>query len=435
MGPLVIDRRSFLLLTGAAGAGATLLACADHREPSGAGAAPRLPDYTSTLTEKIPALMAENGIPGAIVLIRSPEKGDWKATFGVRKIGEDSPPDIEDHVRIASITKTMTATVVLQLQQEGALSIDEPVSRYVTGVPNGDAITLAHLAEMRSGLYSYADDPEFAATLQSHPDTVWTPRQLLTVAFAHPPNFEPGSRYEYNNTNYVLLGLVIEKVTGMTAADALRTRIFDPLDLQATTLPAAVDSTLPDPHPRGYMWGPNEAYEGPLPQTQLDAALAGDLTPSDHTDDNPSWAWTAGGVISRAEDVAVFVEAMVAGSLLDVETRQWRLASMRPTDPSDPGGLSELGFGTYGFGLEGAGPMYGHPGNIVGFAGLAAHDPEAGNTVVILTTVYLTPQGGPPQNVLFAPILAELYPDVAARLTAASAPDTPVPTSSTGPGR
>ena len=164
------------------------------------------------------------------------------------------------------------------------------------------------------------------------------------------------------------------------------------------------------------------AFEEPLPEAQLRAALAGELKPADHTNDNPSWAWTAGGVISRADEVADFVEAMVSGRLLNDTTRQWRLANMKPTDPSDPGGISKLGFGTYGFGIEGAGPMYGHPGNIVGFSGVAAHDPKAGTTVVILTTVYLTPQGGPPQNALFKPIFAQLYPEVAAQLPGGSSP-------------
>ncbi|OBB56210.1 twin-arginine translocation pathway signal protein [Mycolicibacterium monacense] len=438
IGPLrdaTIGRRSLLLLTGAVGAGAVLAACAKPPRPPSAGAIPPMPVYAAALNEQIPPILKENGIPGAIVLIRSPDKGDWSATFGVAGIGSDAPPSLHDHVRIASISKSMTATVILQLQQEGELAITDPISRYVPGVPDGDSITIQQLAEMRSGLYSYADDPEFAATLEKQPDTVWTPQQLLGIAFAHPQNFPPGRQYEYSNTNYVLLGLVIEKVTGRTAAAALKARIFDPLGLRNTMLPAAADAALPDPHPRGYMWGPNEASDGPLPQAQLEAALAGDLQPADHTNDNPSWAWTAGGVISRAEDVADFIEAMVAGPLLDDATRQWRLVNMKPTDLSDPGGASKLGFGTYGFGLEGAGPMYGHPGNIVGFSGLAAHDPKVGTTVVILTTVYLTPRGDSPQNALFAPILSQLYPDVAAQLPGLDSSRSTPPTSSTGPGR
>ncbi|WP_237573388.1 serine hydrolase [Mycolicibacterium lacusdiani] len=145
-------------------------------------------------------------------------------------------------------------------------------------------------------------------------------------------------------------------------------------------------------------------------------ALAGERLPADHTDDNPSWVWRAGGVISCAEEVADFTEGIVAGSLLDETTRQWRLASLKPMNAAATGAAASLGFGTYGLGLEGAGPMFGHPGNMVGFSGLAVHDPTAGNTVIVLATVYLTPQGDAPQNVLFVPILAQLCPEIAARL-------------------
>ncbi|HYO00500.1 MAG TPA: serine hydrolase domain-containing protein [Mycobacterium sp.] len=443
----MIGRRSLLLLASAVGAEAALVACARDPRPPGDIAVPQTPAYAVALNEQMPAILRDNGIPGAIVLVRSREKGNWSATFGVAGIGSKVPPSIDDHVRIGSITKTLTATVILQLQQEGRLAIAHPISRYLPWVPNGDNITIHQLAEMRSGLYSYTSDPTFAATLEKRPDTVWTPQQLLDIAFAHPPNFAPGRQYEYSNTNYVLLGLVIEQLTGMSAASALQTRIFDPLGLRNTALPAAADSELPSPYPRGYMWGPNEAYEGPLPEAQQKAALTGALAPADHTDDNPSWAWTAGAVTSRAEDVADFIEAMVGGSLLNETSRQWRLANLKPMDSSAAGRAAELGFGTYGFGLEGAGPMYGHPGNIVGFSGLAVHDPKVGNTVVILATVYLTVQGDSPQNVLFKPIFRQLYPDVDAQLRGESPPTSspstspaPVgtstaPTSSTGPGR
>ncbi|MDF2827346.1 MAG: Serine-type D-Ala-D-Ala carboxypeptidase [Mycobacterium sp.] len=426
--PTVLDRRTLMLLAGAVGSEAVLLACGSKSRPANPTADRPEPAYARILKEQLPVLMKENGIPGAIVLVRSSEKGDWRATFGLADVTGTAPPSVDDHVRIGSLTKTLTATVILQLQQEGRLAISDPISRFLPQVPNGENITIRQLAEMRSGLYSYTGDPAFAATLERRPETVWTPQQLLDVAFAHPPNAPPGSQYEYNNTNYVLLGLVIEELTGMSASDALRTRIFEPLGLRNTTLPAATDSGLPAEHPRGYMWGPNEAFEGPLPQPQLEAALSGERRPDDHTDDNPSWAWTAGAVVSRAEDVADFTEAMVAGSLLDETTRQWRLANLKPMNAAATGVAAELGFGTYGFGLEGAGPMFGHPGNMVGFSGLAVHDPKAGNTVVVLATVYLTPQGEAPQNTLFTPIFAQLYPEIAGRLAGESAASGSPPT-------
>ena len=117
----------------------------------------------------------------------------------------------------------MTAAVIMQLAQEGKLSLDDPVSKYVPGVPNGDNITIAELLEMRSGLYNYTNAPKISATIDHDPTKVWTPAELLAIAFAHPPNFPPGTAYEYNNTNYALLGLIAEKVDGKPLAKRSRT--------------------------------------------------------------------------------------------------------------------------------------------------------------------------------------------------------------------
>ena len=105
-------------------------------------------------------------------------------------------------------------------------------------MPNGDHITIAELLEMRSGLYNYTDAPAISESMDHHPAKVWTPAELLALAFAHPPNFPPGTAYEYNNTNYALLGLIIEKVGGKPLAQAMQDRLFGPLHLQHTALPA-----------------------------------------------------------------------------------------------------------------------------------------------------------------------------------------------------
>jgi D-alanyl-D-alanine carboxypeptidase len=151
-------------------------------------------------------------IPGAVVLLRIPQ-ADFTVTFGTTLLGAISPPSADTHFRIASNTKTMTAAVIMQLAQENKLSLDDPISKYVPGVPNGDNITISELLEMRSGLYNYTNDPIISATIDTDPAKVWTPAELLAIAFAHPPNFPPGTEYEYDNTNYTLLGLVAEKST------------------------------------------------------------------------------------------------------------------------------------------------------------------------------------------------------------------------------
>ena len=156
-------------------------------------------------------------VPGAVVLVRTPQ-GEFTATYGTTELGAASPPSADTHFRIASNTKTMTAAVIMQLAQEGKLSLDDPVSKYVPGVPNGDNITIAELLEMRSGLYNYTEAPEVSASSDRDPAKAWSPAEVLAIAFARPPNFAPGTAFEYNNTNYVLLGLVAEKVDGKPLA-------------------------------------------------------------------------------------------------------------------------------------------------------------------------------------------------------------------------
>jgi D-alanyl-D-alanine carboxypeptidase len=120
-------------------------------------------------------------------------------------------------------------------------------------VPNGDNITIAQLLEMRSGLYNYTNDPIISKTIDTDPTKVWTPAELLAIAFAHPPNFPPGKEYEYNNTNYALLGLVAEKVDGKPLAQIMHERLFGPQNMQHTELPSSTVSTIPEPYSHGYL--------------------------------------------------------------------------------------------------------------------------------------------------------------------------------------
>jgi CubicO group peptidase (beta-lactamase class C family) len=149
----------------------------------------------------------------------------------------------------------MTAAVIVLLAQEGKLSLDDPVSKYVPGVPDGDNITITELLNMRSGLYTYDDDPEFWAILERDPAKVWTPAEVLMIAFKHPPYFPPGTGFHYSNTNYALLGLIAEKIDGKPLASCFQDRLFGPLGLKDTLLPATDSNTLPDPYSHGYLYG------------------------------------------------------------------------------------------------------------------------------------------------------------------------------------
>jgi D-alanyl-D-alanine carboxypeptidase len=324
-------------------------------------------------------------------LIKSPKRGNWSATFGTAEIGKRIPMSLSDYFRVGSNTKTMTSTVILQLVEEGKLKLDDPIAKFRPDVPNGENITIEELSEMRSGLFSYTFDQGFNETLDRNPQKAWKPNELLTIAFSHPPNFAPGTEYEYSNTNIALLGVVIQKLTGMSASAAFKQRIFDPLKLKHTFLPARTDSKIPDPHAQGYQFGTNAATINSyaVPKAKLPAALNGTLRPIDYTDANPSWGWTAGGAISTPHDLAAYVKALVGGGLLDKKMQKLRLDSIRPTSPEAPKGVG------YGLGIAQFAPnLLGHDGQIPGYSSFMAYNKKTHDTIIIGTNLAASPVGG-----------------------------------------
>lgn len=371
------------------------------------------PAYVAAVSESVTTTMKDNVIPGAVVLIASPDQGDWTGAFGTRTWGMDDPMQATDQFRIGSNTKTMTSTVILQLVQEGKLALDDPISRYVDGVPGGDRITIANLSEMRSGLYSYSFDPGFNHTLDQEPQKVWTPQELLDIAFGHPQNGPPGQKFDYSNTNIILLGMVIEKLTGMSASQAFQERIFTPLGLRDTALP--LDSDLPEPHPQGYSFGSNtstiETYA--LPAADQPLALTGTLLPNNETMANPSWAWTAGGAISTVQDMKTYVEAMVGGGLLDAATQKIRMDSIQ---------LSAGGTAGYGLGIAQFDKLYGHDGQLPGYMTFMGHDPESGLTIVIATNLATVPNGEGSALAILKGLIPIFYPGAVVPGDPAAAP-------------
>ena len=184
----------------------------------------------------------------------------------------------------------------------------------------------------------------------------------------------------------MLLGLIIEKLTGMSASDALRKRIFEPLGLKQTSLPLPDEWALPDPHPQGYQFLTNaetiDSYA--VPKDKLAAALAGNFKPLNYTDASPSWAWTAGGGISTAGELATYVKALVGGGLLDAKMQKICFDFIRPI-------TSGAG---YGLGIAQFGPMYGHDGQLPGFSSFMAYDPKTQTTLIIGANLSAEPSRG-----------------------------------------
>ena len=330
----------------------------------------------------------------------TPRSGSGRGCWGATTCQRTS-----DHYRIGSITKTMTATVILQLAQEGKLSLDDPISKYRPDVPNGDNITIAQLLDMRSGLAGYTENPVFQRAVDKDPERIWRPDELLALAFSAPASFPPGTAWQYSNTNYILLGLVMEDVTGQTVPDLFQERVFDPLGMNGTVMPALDDASMPAVYAHGYQFGTAEKTFGPdpaLPADEQQAAADGELLPADWSGANPSIAWTAGSVISTADDLVVWTKALVDGELLDPETQAQRLASIQPIDPTQPDGPA------YGSGMIRAGSYFGHAGQISGYESQVIRNPETDTTIVALAALSVSPDGRGPASELSRAVRLQL---------------------------
>jgi len=362
----------------------------------------------AALQTMVDATAKELLIPGAVVLLRTPQ-GAFTVSYGTTLIGATSPPRGDTHFRIASNTKTMTAAVIMLVGQEGKLSLDDPISKYIPGVPNGNNITIAQLLEMRSGLYNYTNDPIISKTIDTDPTKVWTPAELLAIAFAHPPNFPPGKEYEYNNTNYALLGLVAEKVDGKPLAQIMHDRLFAPQNMKHTELPPSTVNAIPEPYSHGYLYGSSSVAlvgEPPYSPEVQAAARAGTLLPKDYTEVNHSNAAAAGGVISTADDLASWIKALVGGRVFNANYQHRWVDSLQPEDPGKPKGQK------YGYGIAqlswGPNTIYFHGGETPGYNSKISYDPANDMTLIVWTNLPVSLDGQQTANTLWVKVLDQI---------------------------
>jgi len=288
--------------------------------------------------------IVHDGVPGAIGLARHGRQVTVTAS-GLANVATQTPMAAGDRVRVGSVTKTFVATVVLQLVTEHVLSLGDTLNRWLPGlVPGGGSITIKELLQHTSGIYSYTNDPGFLRALLADPTRVWRPTELVRIAVAHPPLFPPGTSFAYSNTDYVLLGMIIQAATGHPVGQELQARIFRPLGLRDTYLPYA-NPHLRTPYAHGYLLG-----------------QPGTTGPADTTVFSPSWAGAAGGIVSTAANLARFSTALLTGKLLPAA----RLQQMLTTTPI-PGGQ---GVG-YGLGIQSVplpcGTAWGHQGSFFGY--------------------------------------------------------------------
>jgi len=292
------------------------------------------------------------GVPGAVLLVRDDDRS-VVLTSGVSDLEAGTAMSADATFRIASLTKPYTASVVLQLVEEGTLSLDDTVGQWLPGiVSNADRITIRQLLGHTSGVADYVNDPAVLEPyLEGDYEYVWTPQQLIEIADQLGATSEPGAEWNYSSTNYAIVGLIVEQATGNTLGAEMQTRIFDKLDLPNTTF--ATDTTLDPRMAHGY--------------------LMGDGDPIDTTGVYP-FPWAAGNIESDAADTAAFYGALLDGEVVEPAL----LDEMMPSiDDAVPYGLGLMAWS------EPCGVAFGHDG---GFAGYSSRSLvlEDGRQVVIL---------------------------------------------------
>jgi D-alanyl-D-alanine carboxypeptidase len=378
-------------------------------DPNKASSSALKPIDRGSLRAVISATAKDLLVPGAVVLLRTPQ-GQLTVNYGTTRLGIGNTPNAQTHFRIASNTKTMTAALILLLAQEKKLTLDDPISKYVSGVPNGDKITIANLLQMRSGLYNYTEAPEIAYSIDHVPTKVWTPAELLANTFQHPCTATPGTTFQYNNSNYALLGLVVENVDNKPLGQSMHDRLFEPLHMIDTLLPVPAVNVIPEPYSHGYLYGSssfalmdNQSYS---PELQA-AARAGKVLPRDYTNVNHSIAAAAGGVISNAANLAIWIEALTTGAIFNPEYQRRWLDSVQLEDPKNPAGQQ------YGYGIArmhwGPNELYFHGGETPGYNSFIGYDPTNKVTIVVWTNLTVSLDQSPTANALMLKVLDQIY--------------------------
>jgi D-alanyl-D-alanine carboxypeptidase len=348
---------ALISLTLAASAGT---AAAAGTTPSAAGSTasggPHLDRATDAKISKIvTTAMQANHIPGMAVGVWIPG-GRYVRAFGTSDTTTGAPFSVGDHVRIASITKTFTATVILQLVDRHRLQLSSRLSHYVTGIPNGATITVKELLNMTSGVYDFTQDPTFLANYLADPTMPFGPADVIAIIKRHKPSFLPGKGAEYSDSNYILLQLIAEKVTHTPLDRLIQQWVLDPLGMHETSYPAT--PAMPAPFASGYF------------QPDMSSPLLRDVTLS-----NPQAAGGAGAMISTLDDLRTWAKALATGTLLAPGTQRERLHTVLLA----PGKITFR----YGLGILDLNGFLGHNGAVLGYGTAAFYLPSADATFVV----------------------------------------------------
>ena len=336
----------------------------------GGGAASAAPSKgeAESLKSRAQGLVGD-GYPAALAAVSDSKGESAGVAVGKGNLETGQAPPMDGEVRIGSNTKTFVAVVVMQLVQEGKVGLDEPIETYLPGLIKGEGvdgskITVRQLLQHTSGLPEYTDTTPGSGDIFQIKDHYAQPRDLLDTALSKPAAFEPGTQWKYTNTNYIVLGMLIERVSQRPVGEQIDERIVKKLGLSHTYLPGNGEKKLHGPHPQSY----HLSAEGKL---------------EDMTDLDTSLAWAAGGMVSTPSELNTFFQAVLDGRLLTQ-------ASIDEMKNGAVDASSHLGSGTvYGLGLIGTslscgGTAWGHHGGIPGYE---THDGVGPDGTALTVTV------------------------------------------------
>jgi D-alanyl-D-alanine carboxypeptidase len=339
----------------------------------------------SSLDEVLEALVADpNGPPGAVVVV---ERGGAVEVYtaGVSDLATGTPVTVDDHMRMASVAKAFSGAAALALVAEGTLTLDDTVGERRPDLPASWAsVTLRQLLNHTSGIDDFSLEESFRRALVTSLTVPPLPIELLSYLDGAPPSFPPGSRYRYSNSDNIIVGLMIEAATGERYEDVLATRVYGPLALASTSLPAGPDIEPPFLH--GYDVDP------PFTQDVSELFAAG-------------WTWASGGIVSTPADATGFVRGYVGGALFDAETRsaQFRFVEGGGSEPPGPG-ANAAGLALFRYQTR-CGTVYGHTGNTSGYTQFIAASEDGQRSVTVSVGVQTTPN----VNEALFPQLREIF--------------------------
>jgi D-alanyl-D-alanine carboxypeptidase len=356
------------------------------------------PSVASKLAAAVAYAQSRYDIPGVAVTVDQPGVGTFSTLRGSRSLVPAKPVNEATHFRIGSVTKTFTATVVLQLVEEHRLRLDEDVDRWEPHLPYAEQITISDLLDMHSGIFDEGGPGSTLAKLsQQDPGRAWTPQQVVDFAIAD--GSSPPGTWLYSDTNYQLLALIAQRVTGRPIDELVTQRILRPLHLRHTSFPTT-SRAMPQPAAT--------PYQIVLPAGQVGVA----------TTVNPSVLGGAGAMISTLPDMARWARALGSGELLSRSMQQTReqLLATNVEFPPLPGFGKTPSFAMgYGLGLAGIAGYFGHNGIVNGFTSDVFYDPSTHTTIAVLFNgepFYVTGTGKS-QQVEYLPIADALFTSLA----------------------